>query len=330
MQAPFFSILIPVYNKEDYLEDCINSIINQEFDDYEIILVDDGSTDRSDSICDIFANSYSNITVFHGTNKGQSVARNMALNYAKGKYVIFVDADDLLTDRALFILNNQIINNGSPDVVISRRITLAGEKRYPCAYSFDIESYLKMDKVEIFKNMERQKDLWLGVWIFTCSHKYLTENKLFFYERIQHEDEEWCPRVFFYATSIVFNNEPVYINRVDIPNSTISTPNIKKLFDLMKVEEALKKEFENGRWALDIQHLMYVRRCRIIFYAIIQSTKYQNNDRYSEWLNVLNLRIDMLRQSDILLHRCMYYLCRLFGTKLMIYLLSLIMRIRGK
>lgn len=88
------SIIVPVYNAEKFLELCITSIINQSYNDIELILIDDGSTDNSGKICDEYALKDERITVFHCRNNGVSAARNIGLDNAKGKYIIFIDSDD--------------------------------------------------------------------------------------------------------------------------------------------------------------------------------------------------------------------------------------------
>lgn len=90
---PFFSVIIPLYNKADYISDCLKSALNQNFDDYEIVIVNDGSTDTSVSIVETFVSS--KIKLFHQDNAGASAARNNGVNFAKGKYIAFLDADDI-------------------------------------------------------------------------------------------------------------------------------------------------------------------------------------------------------------------------------------------
>lgn len=92
---PSVSIIIPIYNKRDYLADCIAQLLNQTFSDYEIILIDDGSTDGSDVVADEFASRYSHIKVFHQVNQGVSVARNVGVQKACGNWIWFIDADDI-------------------------------------------------------------------------------------------------------------------------------------------------------------------------------------------------------------------------------------------
>lgn len=98
------SVIIPVYNVCQYLEECIYSVINQRFKDIEILLVDDGSTDGSDKICDDLAIKDSRIYVIHKKNGGLSDARNVGISLATGKYLYFLDSDDVLDEDALLIL----------------------------------------------------------------------------------------------------------------------------------------------------------------------------------------------------------------------------------
>lgn len=93
---PLISIIVPVYNAENTLNRCVDSILNQTFHSWELLLVDDGSIDRSDKICDQYASKDNRIKVFHKKNGGVSSARNMGLDHATGSWVIFVDSDDFI------------------------------------------------------------------------------------------------------------------------------------------------------------------------------------------------------------------------------------------
>ena len=91
-----YSVIIPVYNVEKYINRCLKSILSQRYNDLEIILIDNGSTDRSGSICDIYANEDANISVYHIENHGVGSARNFGLSKARGEFIYFVDSDDYL------------------------------------------------------------------------------------------------------------------------------------------------------------------------------------------------------------------------------------------
>lgn len=110
---PDISIIIPIYNVELYLSRCIDSVLNQTFQNYEIILIDDGSIDNSGNICDIYANNYKRISVIHQKNLGVSTARNVGIMHAKGDFITFVDADDWLDKDYLAILFQLAVSNNA-------------------------------------------------------------------------------------------------------------------------------------------------------------------------------------------------------------------------
>ena len=101
------SVIVPVYNTEKYLHRCVDSILAQTFTDFELLLIDDGSTDSSGAICDEYAQKDSRVRVFHKENGGVSSARNLGLDKAKGKWVTFVDSDDWIKES---FLNKLYIN----------------------------------------------------------------------------------------------------------------------------------------------------------------------------------------------------------------------------
>ena len=105
---PEISIIVPVYNTEQYISRCIESILNQTFKDFELILIDDGSQDRSGEICDEYAKEDNRIRVFHNNNQGVSATRNYGINISKGKYLMFCDSDDWVADTWCEELYNTI------------------------------------------------------------------------------------------------------------------------------------------------------------------------------------------------------------------------------
>ena len=111
---PTISVIVPVYNTEKFLHRCVDSILAQTFSDFELILVDDGSTDRSGLICDQYAEIDIRVKVFHQINKGQAAARNVGVREATGRYLCFVDADDITHCRLMEILLNNLLSSGAP------------------------------------------------------------------------------------------------------------------------------------------------------------------------------------------------------------------------
>lgn len=117
ISAPEISVIVPVYNVEKYLNRCIDSILAQTFPDIEVILVDDGSTDNSGKICDDYSRIDDRIVVYHKENGGVSSARNLGLDYAKGKYIIFCDSDDEISPH-LAIKCKEYIEKNDLDCII--------------------------------------------------------------------------------------------------------------------------------------------------------------------------------------------------------------------
>ena len=111
MNKPELSIIVSVYNTEKYLEQCLNSLISQEFESCEILLINDGSSDKSGEICNLFSEKRRNIHVYHQDNQGVSVARNRGIQEAKGKYITFVDSDDFISPEIYKQLINTLIIN---------------------------------------------------------------------------------------------------------------------------------------------------------------------------------------------------------------------------
>jgi len=110
--TPFFSIIIPAYNIEKYIDRSVSSVLNQSFHDFEIIIVNDGSVDKTSDIIDVYAKKYENIKLInHLKNESQHIARMDGVAVSNGQYVIFLDGDDYFTDNALKILYNEIKNN---------------------------------------------------------------------------------------------------------------------------------------------------------------------------------------------------------------------------
>ena len=104
MKQPKISIIVPVYNAEKYLRQCMDSILNQSFQDFELLLIDDGSKDDSGIICDEYAKKDKRISVWHQENQGVSVARNVGLEHAQGEWIYFPDSDDIVVENALEIM----------------------------------------------------------------------------------------------------------------------------------------------------------------------------------------------------------------------------------
>jgi len=140
------SVIVPVYNASDYLEECLNSIISQTYKDLEIILIDDGSTDDSGTICDRYKEQDGRIVVIHQDNKGVSNARNRGLEIASGQLITFVDSDDTIDPNMIITLYNDLTDNQA-SVVISSYSTLKDEYLKPVGNSGTIFVFSKDEAI---------------------------------------------------------------------------------------------------------------------------------------------------------------------------------------
>ena len=202
------SIIVPVYNVEEYLENCIESILNQTFKDFELILVDDGSTDNSGKVCDIYEKKDSRIKVIHKNNGGLSSARNAGIDVAGGKYIGFVDSDDSIHPKMYEVLYN-LINTYKSD------ISCCSYK-----YTYDISSKehekLKLNEVIEMSNIEAIENLYtkdLGVRLVVAWNK-LYNKRLFDNIRYKvgriHEDEFMAHRILYNCKKIAYVDNELY------------------------------------------------------------------------------------------------------------------------
>ena len=311
----FFSIIIPVYNIQDYIEECIKSVVSQQLTDYEMILIDDGSTDRSGFICDQYASAYECVVCIRQENAGLSEARNSGIKRARGKYLIFLDGDDLL---ALISLKTAIDNNLNPDFMISRRETLDINKSstIPCEYYFGTDYDPKMDRVELYEKLQGLSDCWLGAWIFSVSREFLISKDLFFYPGIFHEDEEWVPRLMFQAETIGFNNSYLYVYRINREGSITATFNIKRMFDKLHIVDLLSGEFQIPKYDRTVCECVRDRECKILFGIICQFMQYKKNQEFKVLVKDIKPKLDMLRYSHKRVHRFVFFFLKVFGVRM--------------
>ena len=149
---PKISFIVPVYNVEDYLEQCIDSILNQTFTDFECILIDDGSTDKCPLLCDEYAKTDERIKVIHQKNSGVSAARNTGIEVAKGEWVYFVDSDDWLQLDAAEILYKDAIEHGADCVMSDCMLHCENgyqNRRYQFSQAFFTDDRRTIEKIQL-------------------------------------------------------------------------------------------------------------------------------------------------------------------------------------
>lgn len=261
------SIVIPVYNVEKYLNQCIQSIVNQNQENIEIILVDDGSFDNSPILCDDWARKISNINVIHQDNKGLSIARNKGLSIAHGKYIWFVDSDDWILPNAISRIMMLISIYPTIDVFSSfMKIFYENENRYEEPYSF------KNGKIYSGKEY-----LWGNPAIgaaqrFIYKKGFLLDNNLEFYPGIIHEDGVWCFSIFYLASQIYFIDGPIYVYRKRTDGSIMSNIKIQSAYDLIKGYKVLKDFMYKN-----VEKKDYSKFCNKIYEMILDSYAFCDN-----------------------------------------------------
>lgn len=192
-----FSIIIPVYNVEKYLNRCIGSLINQTYQNIEIILVDDGSKDNCPRICDEYARMDTRIKVIHKENGGLSDARNAGLIVANGEYILFVDSDDYIEKNTCEMLAGYA--QKKYDILVGQAFFEGGEQlRY-----FAPGEVVYTGKEYMLRLLQSKKGINMAVWFNAYRRRFLLEHALAFKRGIYHEDEQFTPRAFLYAQSVI-------------------------------------------------------------------------------------------------------------------------------
>ena len=233
---PKISVIVPVYNVEKYLHECINSILSQTFTDFELILVNDGSQDNSGAICDEYALKDKRITVLHQENQGQAAARNNALAIAQGEWIHFVDSDDLIHPQTLEILFNAVDENIQIAICELYKETICPESFYTYKNNLSFDTYeITEDTLLHFMN---NSDYICWVVCAKLIRKELLLKYPFTLGKI-YEDSAVAFKCLNDAKSINITEEKLYFYRVN-PNSTTQIDfSLKNLDFLWAIEEQI-------------------------------------------------------------------------------------------
>lgn len=215
-----FSIIIPVYNSQNYIKKCVLSVINQTYKDWEIIIVDDGSTDKSGEICDTLAKTNNKIKVHHKKNAGVSSARNVGIELASGERVMFLDSDDELEPNTLEVLFNEISKYDYDVIGWALKTNTVPSQYFPLNKTF---TYAKREDDELLddlrcrafggasRNGKRDYSMHFIV-TKAIKREFILQNKIRFNENLKyHEDTLFCIEVMEKAKSIAGINQYLYI-----------------------------------------------------------------------------------------------------------------------
>ncbi len=244
------SIIIPVYNIYEYLTDCLNSIINQITDEVECILVDDGSMDGSEVICDQYAKKDERFKVIHKENGGLASARNTGIDYAKGKYLSFVDGDDRIANNSI----NQIIqwiNNTNADFCFMQAIKFYPDGTFsPLGDEIYRSALIKKDREQLYRYLSSRPKYPGSACTKIYSKDFIKKNNLYFpRDKRYSEDLGFIRDCILKANIIEALDFPFYEYRQNRRGSITDQKTSKNFFDLTlfikETIEILSKFYKN-------------------------------------------------------------------------------------
>lgn len=270
------SVIIPVYNVEKYLSECIDSVINQEYSNLDIIIIDDGSTDKSAIICDEYKELDSRIRVIHKINEGLSSARNYGLRVAKGDWICFIDSDDWIADKYVSRMYEIACKNDA-DIVVSNycRVELDGTIRIAKA-----KCYQKRGIDVVYTNANETGDYAIN---YTIAWNKLYKKNLFnnvrFPEGLLLEDQMVTCKLMYFAERVVAIDEPLYYYR-------------RRLGSIMESEELKGKRIASG-WYITSEIKDFFRQKDEYLYSLFLKNYIYQTFKVKPYINDLRQLIDV-------------------------------------
>lgn len=228
---PEFSVIVPVYKVEKYLKICVDSIIGQSYQEFELILVDDGSPDTCGEICDKYSASDTRVKVVHKENGGLSSARNAGLDIATGKYVIFIDSDDFWDDsNALEHIHNNLIETDADVLVFPAKKYYENEDKYTYIITSDVyrSKIIDKDVNASIRYMIENNIYRAAAWNKVVKKSIIDNHMMRFKNGYLSEDMDWCGDLLLYAQKFDFYCNPFYAYRQQ-RNGSITTGKAEKL-----------------------------------------------------------------------------------------------------
>lgn len=295
-----FSICVPVYNVEKYLCECVDSVLDQTYQNFELILVDDGSRDNSGRICDKYAKKDERIKVYHKKNEGQIMTRSFAIEKAIGEFIIFLDSDDTLEKNALHVLC-EVIHEYEVDCVIYNYRRFWDDSYYKPS-QINEEVVLIDDKRELYKKILCD-ELYNSMCIKAVKHSIIINKDYAEIANIRHGEDllqsidilDRCKSVVF-IPDILYNyriNPTSVTHIIDVNSYKVDYTVREKILDFLEKEKLFNeedmKEYHIYSLKLLIQRIMFICSFKLTYTQIkeklneVKETKY-----YREFLCVRN------------------------------------------
>lgn len=326
MKKVSFSIIVPVYNVEQYLKECIDSILEQKECEFELILVDDGSTDNSGQICDDYAITDSRVHVVHQENRGVSDARNVGTRLAKCDYILFVDSDDYIASNSIKSIGEVICHENFPDLVFLECVKAFSERIIPMCDGVTVDVNTKTGD-EIREYIARLPKYPASPCSKAIRREFYLDRELYFKNGILAEDLEWAVRVFLAVDTAAYCPTIYYYYRQQRKGSRSSTFSKNQFTDIMQTVSywcgEAAKETNSSKYRIICSLMEYVFRFLLTGVVHIKGEKREirNRIRSLDW--ILGSRQDKV--SRII---CIIY--RIFGIELTGRLLKIYLKIRER
>lgn len=296
---PKVSVIVPVYKiKEDYLNACVKSVLEQTLDDFELILIDDGSPDFCGEICDLISRQDSRVTVVHQENKGVSSARNAGMALAKGDYILFLDADDALQKNAFVDLYQSAQNSGTDVVLFNYR---QNEIEYHLFDGFNIECLNESQLEDIYFStlLPRKKEgiLLCGICCKFYRREFIEKENIKFEDNISSAEDQ----LFFLAClnakpSISYCAEPFYEYRYVKDSASFS---YTKGFSEQVLNYArVLKSLLTVAPAYIPETIFSTRICQCVLYSLCKD--FFHKDNIMSWRERKRLFNDFMHEKTIL------------------------------
>ena len=270
---PKYSLIVPVYNVEKYIEACIDSILKQDYKDYEIIIVDDGSTDHSiEKIKRVLRYNKEKIKVIHQENKGLGGARNTGLHQAKGDYIWFIDSDDTIAPFALSYID-EVISKYQVDMLVFDRVNVNenGEQ-------LESEEGVSFNHSNIFSLNVNPEMLFMSP---SACNKIFNKNlfektNISFPNRVWFEDLYTVPKLYLHASKMGYINKALYLY-LQRDGSIMRNTNVEKNNDIIgaldEVIEYYKKEKKYTEYFAEIEYLAIINVYLLTSIRVIKGDK---------------------------------------------------------
>lgn len=310
------SIIIPVYNVKLYLKECLDSIINNDLDDFEIILVNDGSNDGSEIICNKYAEQYSYIRVIHQKNGGLSSARNTGIRNAIGEYIIFLDSDDYINKNKLIDILDMLNKLDTDiDVIMSNFCEIRQKQK---KITKEIKK-IKKNKIlinndELIKNIFLETEgLWTA-WKFIVRRRFLKKHNIWFKEGFLHEDVDYTTRVLISMENFMYYPIPWYCYRLEREGSIMNNKKFKSLKDTANIVNDLNNFINSNNWSKETKDVILSKLSETI-YSNLKLYKYGTSLEKKEFINLVKKNKFMLYKSRYFKHKIFYKFTKIFGIQ---------------